>query len=61
MRQLSGGEAPAPVPTDGSVTLGVTNSGLIGIQGPYSSYVKDSDEGTNAVWILASAGFIFLM
>jgi hypothetical protein len=59
MRQLS--EAPAPVSAGGNVTLGITNSGLIGIQGAYSAYVKTGNEGTNAVWILASAGFIFLM
>jgi ammonia channel protein AmtB len=38
-----------------------TNNDIRGIQGNYSNAEYTSDEATDAVWILASAGFIFLM
>ena len=41
----------------------VKSSGLDirGIQGNFTSAVYTPEEGTNAVWVLTSAGFIFLM
>lgn len=38
-----------------------TASENLGVQGQYSSVKYTGDQATNAVWILSSAGFIFLM
>lgn len=59
MRELN--TEPAPTLPSGNVTLGILNSGLIGIQGPYTNAVPTTAQGADSVWILASAGFIFLM
>jgi hypothetical protein len=38
-----------------------TETIIKGIQGPYSKALYTNEEAINAVWILASAGFIFIM
>jgi ammonium transporter, Amt family len=55
MRELSGAPAAAPAADTQATPI------VYGIQGNYTTAVYSPTDATNAVWILTSAGFIFLM
>ena len=56
MRELSGTASVQATAGTGTKTLEV-----LGVQGAFTSAVYNEQEAINAVWILSSAGFIFLM